>query len=83
MPIAAAIHIVEAVVKPIAFCSVRKITPAPKKPMPVIIFAAIRSVSFPPILKDKIVNNTNVIIATNKKLSFIIFLSNINKKRHY
>ncbi len=57
MPIAAETHIVAAVVNPPIRLSDLKIAPAPKKPMPVTIFAAILSgTEAEPIFKDKMVN---------------------------
>ena len=56
MPKAADAQIIAAVVRPDIRFSSLKIAPAPKKPMPVTILAAIRSGEELPIFKDKMVN---------------------------
>ncbi|MNU83543.1 hypothetical protein D3C71_732450 [compost metagenome] len=57
IPREAQIHMVTAVVRPDTRFSSLKITPAPTKPIPVIILAAIRSgLPGPPRLNESIVN---------------------------
>src|SRR5690554_4992399 len=85
IPIAAATQIILAVVSPFIEASSLKITPAPKKPIPLTIYEAIRVVSVlvtRPILYDIIVNKVepSEIIVMVRKPAALSFISRSKPK---